>query len=121
MEANGKKVKDTVAKLHPKDMFSWRKGAEIAFGRLWDKKGEDGQSAPSKPSVKEIKKALMAEKDICCGTECKRCPLAVRGACFATHTILKVDQEGFSMTKKPKNWDTEWEGDAYEQAREAEG
>ena len=37
MEVNGEKVRESEAKLHPNDKFSWRTGAEIAFDRLWVK------------------------------------------------------------------------------------
>lgn len=111
MEANGKKVKETVARLHPYDKFNWRTGSEIAFGRLWEKKDKDGQSAPSKPSVKEIKNALKAAKDICTGSHCVDCQLSVGGGwCFCDSYDPMF----------PGNWRTRWEGDANEQGRKAE-
>ena len=37
MTINGKDVKVAVARRNPEDKFNWRKGAEVAFGRLWGK------------------------------------------------------------------------------------
>lgn len=37
MTVNGKQIKVATAKKHPADKFSWRVGAETAFGRLWGK------------------------------------------------------------------------------------
>lgn len=38
MEVGGREVKTRQARRNPKDKFSWRVGAETAFGRLWDEK-----------------------------------------------------------------------------------
>ena len=37
-KANGKVVKESVAKCHPDDRFNFKTGAEIAFSRLFEKK-----------------------------------------------------------------------------------
>ena len=35
MEIDGKEIKGAVARRNPEDKFNWKKGAELAFGRLW--------------------------------------------------------------------------------------
>lgn len=49
---DGREVKRREARCNPADTFSLRKGAELAFGRLWDKKIK-----PDKPAVREVKRA----------------------------------------------------------------
>lgn len=57
MEVNGSKVKEVVGKLHPKDKFSWRTGAELAFGRLWEPKfgkGKDTENNKEKEALSDF-------------------------------------------------------------------
>lgn len=52
MVINGKKIKTSIARQNPEDKFDWRKGAELAFGRLWN-----SQKKPEKkPEVREVKR-----------------------------------------------------------------
>lgn len=52
MVINGKKIKTAIARQNPEDKFDWRKGAELAFGRLWN-----SQKKPEKkPEVREVKR-----------------------------------------------------------------
>ena len=48
MEINGKEVKTAQAKRNPADKFSWRVGAETAFGRLFFKKHGEKKERPFK-------------------------------------------------------------------------
>lgn len=48
---DGREVKRREARCNPADAFSLRKGAEMAFGRLWDKKVKE-----KKPAVHEVKR-----------------------------------------------------------------
>lgn len=49
---DGREVKRREARCNPADTFSLRKGAELAFARLWDKKVK-----PDKPAAREVKRA----------------------------------------------------------------
>ena len=55
MEVNGKEVRKAQAKRNPDDKFSWRVGAETAFGRLWGK-GEKKEPADGVREVKRVAK-----------------------------------------------------------------
>lgn len=35
MTINGREIKTAIARRNPADKFDWKKGAELAFGRLW--------------------------------------------------------------------------------------
>lgn len=52
MTINGKKIKTAIARRNPEDKFDWKKGAELAFERLWDGK----KKAEKKPEVREVKR-----------------------------------------------------------------
>lgn len=49
MTIDGKEIKGAVARRNPEDKFNWRKGAELAFGRLWGRPKE-------KTKVREVKR-----------------------------------------------------------------
>lgn len=52
MTINGREIKTAIARRNPEDKFDWRKGAELAFGRLWN-----SQKKPEKkPEVREVKR-----------------------------------------------------------------
>lgn len=52
MVINGKKIKTAIARRNPEDKFDWKKGAELAFERLWH-----SQKKPEKePEVREVKR-----------------------------------------------------------------
>ena len=48
MTINGREIKTAIARRNPEDKFDWRKGAELAFDRLWD--------SQEKPEVREVKR-----------------------------------------------------------------
>lgn len=49
---NGREVKTAIARRNQADKFDWRKGAELAFERLWN-----SQKKPEKkPEVREVKR-----------------------------------------------------------------
>lgn len=52
MTINGREVKTAIARRNPADKFNWRKGAELAFERLWDSPRKAGE----KPEVREVKR-----------------------------------------------------------------
>lgn len=52
MTINGREVKTAIARRNPADKFDWRKGAELAFERLWDSQ----KKAEKKPEVREVKR-----------------------------------------------------------------
>lgn len=51
MTINGKETKGAVARRNPKDKFDWKKGAELAFERLWNSQ----RKAEKKPEVREVR------------------------------------------------------------------
>lgn len=52
MTINGREVKTAIARRNPADKFDWRKGAELAFERLWNSQ----RKAEKKPEVREVKR-----------------------------------------------------------------
>ena len=48
MTINDREIKTAIARRNPADKFDWRKGAELAFDRLWD--------SQKKPEVREVKR-----------------------------------------------------------------
>lgn len=52
MTINGREVKTAIARRNPADKFEWKKGAELAFERLWNSQ----RKAEKKPEVREVKR-----------------------------------------------------------------
>lgn len=52
MTINGREIKTALARRNPEDKFDWRKGAELAFERLWNSQ----KKAEKKPEVREVKR-----------------------------------------------------------------
>ena len=52
MVINDKKIKTAIARRNSEDKFDWRKGAQIAFNRLWDSQ----KKAEKQPEVREVKR-----------------------------------------------------------------
>lgn len=52
MTINGREIKTAIARRNPKDKFDWKKGAELAFERLWNSPKKLGE----KPEVREVKR-----------------------------------------------------------------
>lgn len=52
MTINGREVKTAIARRNPADKFDWRKGAELAFERLWN----TPKKLKEKPEVREVKR-----------------------------------------------------------------
>lgn len=50
MTINGREVKTAIARKNPADKFDWRKGAELAFERLWNSPKKAGK----KSEVREV-------------------------------------------------------------------
>lgn len=52
MTINGREIKTAIARRNPADKFDWRKGAELAFDRLWN----SPRKAEKKPEVRAVKR-----------------------------------------------------------------
>ena len=52
MTINGREIKTAIARQNPEDKFDWRKGAKVAFNRLWDSQ----KKAEKQPEVREVKR-----------------------------------------------------------------
>ena len=52
MVINDREIKTAIARRNPADKFDWRKGAELAFERLWNSQ----KKAEKKPEVREVKR-----------------------------------------------------------------
>lgn len=52
MTINGREIKTAIARRNPADKFDWRKGAELAFERLWN----SPKKIVEKPEVREVKR-----------------------------------------------------------------
>lgn len=52
MTINGREIKTAIARRNPEDKFNWRKGAELAFERIWN----SPRKAEKRPEVREVKR-----------------------------------------------------------------
>ena len=52
MTINGREIKTAIARRNPEDKFDWKKGAALAFERLWSSPKKLGE----KPEVREVKR-----------------------------------------------------------------
>nr|DAJ43716.1 MAG TPA: protein of unknown function (DUF1876) [Caudoviricetes sp.] len=52
MTINDREIKTAIARRNPADKFDWRKGAELAFERLWNSQ----RKAEKMPEVREVKR-----------------------------------------------------------------
>lgn len=52
MTINGREIKTAIARRNPADKFDWKKGAELAFERLWNSQ----RKAEKQPEVREVKR-----------------------------------------------------------------
>ena len=52
MTINGREIKTAIARRNPADKFDWKKGAVLAFERLWNSQ----KKAEKKPEVREVKR-----------------------------------------------------------------
>lgn len=52
MTIDGKEIKGAIARRNPADKFDWKKGAALAFERLWN----SPRKAEKKPEVREVKR-----------------------------------------------------------------
>ena len=52
MTINGREIKTAIARRNPADKFDWKKGATLAFERLWNSQ----RKAEKKPAVREVKR-----------------------------------------------------------------
>ena len=52
MTINDREVKTAIARQNPEDKFDWRKGAKVAFERLWNSQ----RKAEKMPEVREVKR-----------------------------------------------------------------
>lgn len=56
MTINGREIKTAIARRNPADKFDWRKGAELAFERLWNSQRKAEREAEKKPEVRAVKR-----------------------------------------------------------------
>lgn len=52
MTINGREIKTAIARRNPEDNFDWKKGAVLAFERLWNSQ----KKTEKKPEVREVKR-----------------------------------------------------------------
>lgn len=52
MTINGREIKTAIARRNPEDKFDWKKGAALAFERLWN----SPRKVEKKPEVREVKR-----------------------------------------------------------------
>lgn len=52
MTINGREIKTAIARRNPADKFDWKKGAALAFERLWNNQ----RKAEKKPEAREVKR-----------------------------------------------------------------
>lgn len=123
MTINGRGIKTAIARRNPEDKFDWKKGAELAFERLWN----SPRKAKKMHGVREVKRwakpgeyiktvnawvgyeGYYRDGDIFQVTECCKIPnngwLIVNGVNFAISPNEYVVLEGYrpyeSAAKKP--------------------
>lgn len=56
MTINGREIKTAIARRNPADKFDWKKGAALAFERLWNRPRKAERKAEKKPEVRAVKR-----------------------------------------------------------------
>lgn len=94
MTRNGREVKTAIARRNPEDKFDWRKGAELAFERLWNSPKKLGE----KSEVREVKRWAKPGEYIKFSSVHGDCERYKNGDILKVESVIEVcGEDGFAQ------------------------
>ena len=94
MTINGREVKTAIARRNPADKFDWKKGAELAFERLWNSPKKLGE----KPEVREVKRWAKPGEYIKFSSVHGDCERYKNGDILKVESVIEVcGEDGFTQ------------------------
>lgn len=94
MTINGREIKTAIARRNPADKFDWRKGAELAFERLWNSPKKLGE----KPEVREVKRWAKPGEYIKFSSVHGDCERYKNGDILKVESVIEVcGEDGFTQ------------------------
>lgn len=94
MTINGREIKTAIARRNPEDKFDWRKGAELAFERLWNSPKKLGE----KPEVREEKRWAKPGEYIKFSSVHGDCERYKNGDILKVESVIEVcGEDGFTQ------------------------
>lgn len=94
MTRNGREVKTAIARRNPEDKFDWKKGAELAFERLW----KSQKKAEKKPEVREVKRWAKPGEYIKFSSVHGDCERYKNGDILKVESVIEVcGEDGFAQ------------------------
>lgn len=94
MVINDREVKTAIARQNPEDKFDWRKGAKVAFDRLWDSQ----KKAEKKPEVREVKRWVKPGEYIKFSSVHGDCERYKNGDILKVENVIEVcGEDGFAQ------------------------
>lgn len=94
MTINGREIKTAIARRNPEDKFDWRKGAELAFERLWNSPKKLGE----KPEVREVKRWAKPGEYIKFSSVHGDCERYKNGDILKVESVIEVcGEDGFAQ------------------------
>lgn len=94
MTINGREIKTAIARRNPEDKFDWKKGAALAFDRLWDSQ----KKAEKKPEVREVKRWVKPGEYIKFSSVHGDCERYKNGDILKVENVIEVcGEDGFAQ------------------------
>lgn len=94
MTINGREIKTAIARRNPADKFDWRKGAELAFERLWN----SPKKLWEKPEVREVKRWAKPGEYIKFSSVHGDCERYKNGDILKVESVIEVcGEDGFTQ------------------------
>lgn len=94
MTINGREIKTAIARRNTADKFDWRKGAELAFERLWNSPKKLGE----KPEVREVKRWAKPGEYIKFSSVHGDCERYKNGDILKVESVIEVcGEDGFTQ------------------------
>lgn len=94
MTINGREIKTAIARRNPADKFDWKKGAELAFERLWNSPKKLGE----KPEVREVKRWAKPGEYIKFSSVHGDCKRYKNGDILKVESVIEVcGEDGFTQ------------------------
>lgn len=94
MTINDREIKTAIARRNPADKFDWRKGAKLAFERLWNSPKKLGE----KPEVREVKRCAKPGEYIKFSSVHGDCERYKNGDILKVENVIEVcGEDGFAQ------------------------
>lgn len=94
MTINDREIKTAIARRNPADKFDWRKGAALAFERLWNSPKKLGE----KPEVREVKRWAKPGEYIKFSSVHGDCERYKNGDILKVESVIEVcGEDGFTQ------------------------